>query len=88
MVSSSTTGSGSACAGVPAVTTRSRFAPRDSTILTIQVAHLPGNMALPVNDFFLWEVPGKKVSTVSLVTYSTVITRNGFSRRTEGASTP
>ena len=75
---------------LPAVTDAKRFRPRDTTFLTIQIAHHPGTESLPVDDRFLWEEPRSTgTGSISLATYSAIVTRNGYVRQEAGtASNP
>lgn len=66
---------------LPAAPRTRRFSPRDSTFLTIQIAHYPGIRTLPLNAQMLVTPPTTGTGPLSIVTYSAVITRNGFVRK-------
>lgn len=54
-----------------------RFHPRDSTFLTIQIANNPGSKTLKVDAQQLWDAVDAKKTGVSITTQSAVVTRNG-----------
>jgi uncharacterized protein (TIGR02598 family) len=60
-----------AVASLPGTT---RFNPRDSTFLTVQIANNPGNLPMAVDSNQLWTS-----ETNSITTHSAVVTRNGWS---------
>jgi len=54
-----------------------RFHPRDSTFLTIQIANNPANKTLKVDARQLWDPADASKGGVSITTQSAVVTRNG-----------
>lgn len=60
---------------LPAAPSRSRFNPRATSFLTVQVANNPGNRPIPVNARFLWGAGDIPVNT-----FTGVLTRNGYSQ--------
>ncbi|HYR58853.1 MAG TPA: Verru_Chthon cassette protein B [Chthoniobacteraceae bacterium] len=65
---------------LPALQGKPRFTPRDSTFLTIQIAHNPGARALPLDENMLWDSQNERARALAIATFSAVITRNGFPR--------
>lgn len=65
---------------LPAAGGGRRFSPRDSTFLTVQIAHHPGGAPLPMNALLLWEMPRSREESLALTTFSAVVARNGFPR--------
>lgn len=66
---------------LPAAPGARRFSPRDSTFLTVQIAHRPGERLAPLNKNQLWDPASDRDATRAIVTFSAVITRNGFPRK-------
>jgi uncharacterized protein (TIGR02598 family) len=66
---------------LPAAAKTRRFSPRDSTFLTIQIAHYPGARTLTLDDQMLLTPPKTGGGPLAIATYSAVITRNGFARK-------
>ena len=60
-----------------------RFHPRDSSFLTIQIANNPGNRTLPVGTEQLWSATEAKKMGLALTTQSAIVTRNGPKRTTQ-----
>lgn len=60
-----------------------RFHPRDSSFLTIQIANNPGNRTLPVGPQQLWNATEVKKMGLALTTQSAIVTRNGPQRNTK-----
>lgn len=75
------TGGATPFTSLPAGPRTRRFSPRDSTILTIQIAHHPGAATLPLDPQMLLTRPKSGGGPIAVVTYSAVITRNGFARK-------
>lgn len=55
----------------------SRFHPRDTTFLTIQIANNPGNRTLSLGSQQLWDPAGAAKMGLALTTQSAIVTRNG-----------
>lgn len=66
---------------LPQVSTR--FHPRDSSFLTIQIANNPGNRTLPVGTQQLWNATEATKMGVALTTQSAIVTRTGPKRTTK-----
>lgn len=64
---------GGAFTSLPAGAGVSRFRPRDSTFLTVQIVNVPPGLRLPVDERLLWSTRDRKIST-----YTAVIARNGY----------
>ena len=69
---------GGALSGYPLPTSGTSFSPRDSTLLTIQIANNPAGKVLPVGSANLIDPNGAKTSGMLLQTYSVVITRSSY----------
>lgn len=61
--------------------TGTRFHPRDSTFLTIQIANNPANTTLKVDAASLWDSQDAAKQGVGMTTQSAVVTRNGPKRK-------
>jgi len=68
---------------LPADTGKTRFQPRDSVFLTVQVARLPGIQPMAVGADWLWP---RGVAPMS--SYRSVVTRNGRTARASTTTTP
>lgn len=60
-----------------------RFHPRDTSFLTIQIANNPGNRTLPVGTQQLWNATEATKMRLALTTQSAIVTRNGPKRTTQ-----
>ena len=58
-----------------------RFHPRDSTFLTIQIANNPGNLTLKTDVVKLWDADDATKRGISMTTQSAVVTRNGSKKK-------
>lgn len=75
------TGGTSLFTSLPSIAAGKRFSPRDSTFLTIQIAHQPGAEPLPLDENLLWDASARRSAGAGISTYSAIITRNGFPRK-------
>ncbi|MEA3209288.1 MAG: hypothetical protein QOE70_2345 [Chthoniobacter sp.] len=67
---------------LPAAPGQTRFSPRNSVFLTIQIAHNPGNRNLPIDlATNLWTILPARQQSLPIATYSAIVTRNGYSKR-------
>ncbi len=63
---------------LPSEEGHTRFNPRATTFLTIQIANNPANQTLTVNASSLWES-----KTVAMTNYTAVVARNGNPKKTK-----
>ncbi len=68
---------GPAFTSLPAADGKTRFRPRSSTFLFVQIAHRPGGLALPTDEQLRWSA-----GSAPMVSYSAVLARTG--RTAEG----
>jgi uncharacterized protein (TIGR02598 family) len=65
---------------LPAAGSQTRFNPRDTTFVTVQVANNPGGRAIDVDERLLWDSKAAARLSIPMSTYNAVIARNSYKR--------
>jgi uncharacterized protein (TIGR02598 family) len=65
---------------LPSTGSQTRFNPRDTTFLTVQVVNNPGGREIDADERLLWDQKAAARLSIPMSTYNAVIARNSYKR--------